>query len=90
MGVIRLYGQEELGEGTLLASVADLENYPTLEGRIIDHLHLYTTTVDLNRLGIEEGESISQIVVASAPIEMTVNGEILRCLIADPAFIFGL
>ena len=90
LGAMRHYGHTELSEGRLITSVADLETYPALARRIIPHLQLYTTTVDLDALDIPEGESISHITLASAPLEMTIEGEVLQCLTADPAFIFGL
>ncbi|MGV2829264.1 hypothetical protein [Myxosarcina sp. GI1(2024)] len=84
------YGKEELRENTQITSVANLENYPALERNVIDHLHLYTTTVDLSNLGISEGETISQLTVGAVPIETTVEGEVVLCFTADPAFVYGL
>ena len=90
LGVMRYYGKEELRENVQISSVANLENYSALERNVIDHLHLFTSTVDLSDLGIPEGESISQITVGAVPIETTVDGEVVLCFTADPAFVYGL
>lgn len=90
LGIMRHYGHTELSEGTLITSVTDLETYPALTRSVIHHLQLYTATVDLDALGIATGESVSQIALASVPLEMMVDGESLQCLTADPAFVFGL
>ncbi|EDX82892.1 hypothetical protein S7335_597 [Synechococcus sp. PCC 7335] len=90
LGVMRYYGKEELREGTLITSVADLENYPASERNVLNHLHLHTATVDLSALGVPEGESISQIVVEASPVEVTVDGESVQCFTGDPAFVFGI
>lgn len=90
LGVMRYYGKEELREGTLITSVADLESYPASERNVINHLHLYTSTLDLNDLGVAEGESVSQLAIEASPVEVTADGDTVQCFTGDPAFVFGL